>query len=361
MNRIALLWSLLLLFTLNACQTEAPVHTEEIPRLMVSNPIVQDTMITRTYVCQIHGSKHIELRALEQGYLQHILVNEGQTVTVGQSMFKILPNVYEAEFQKMKAEAEIVRIEYQNTKMLADQNVVSSNELALAKAKLNKAMAEVKLAETHLDFTNIKAPFSGIMDRLHVQEGSLLEEGELLTTLSDNKHMWVYFNVPEVEYLDYITKKKSQTDQRVNLQMANGQIFAHSGTVSTIEGEFNPETGNIQFRADFPNPDKILRHGETGNILMHLPVQNALIIPQKATFEILDEKYVYVVTSENRLQQKRIEVAEELPHLYIIRSGLSPTDKVLLEGLRRVKNGQEIKVNLQTPAQMMSDLALDAE
>lgn len=207
MNRIALLWSLLLLFTLNACQTEAPVHTEEIPRLMVSNPIVQDTMITRTYVCQIHGSKHIELRALEQGYLQHILVNEGQTVTVGQSMFKILPNVYEAEFQKMKAEAEIVRIEYQNTKMLADQNVVSSNELALAKAKLNKAMAEVKLAETHLDFTNIKAPFSGIMDRLHVQEGSLLEEGELLTTLSDNKHMWVYFNVPEVEYLDYITKK----------------------------------------------------------------------------------------------------------------------------------------------------------
>lgn len=361
MNRIAFLIGLLLLLTLEACQTETHVTHEEIPRLLVSKPVVRDTTITRTYVCQIHASKHIELRALEQGYLQHISVVEGQTVTAGQPMFKILPNVYEAELQKMKAEAEVVRIEYQNTKLLADQKVVSANELALAKARLDKAMAEVKLAETHLGFTNIKAPFSGIMDRFHVREGSLLEEGELLTTLSDNSHMWVYFNVPEVEYLDYMTKGKSTNARQVELQMANGQTFPHGGKVSTIEGEFNPETGNIQFRADFPNPEKILRHGETGNILMHLPVQNALIIPQKATFEILDERYVYVVNAENKLEQKRIEIAEELPHLYLIRSGLLASDRVLLEGLRRVKNGQKIEVNLQSADQMMADLELEAE
>ncbi|MCB0695389.1 MAG: efflux RND transporter periplasmic adaptor subunit [Saprospiraceae bacterium] len=349
------------LVLLAACQHESHTEHHETPKLQVASPLILDTTVTRSYVCQIHASKHIELRALEQGYLQHISVDEGQSVTAGQPMFKILPNVYEAELLKTKAEADVARIEYQNTKMLADQKVVSQNELALAKARLDKAMAEVKLAETHLGFTNINAPFTGIMDRLHVREGSLLEEGELLTTLSDNSHMWVYFNVPEVEYLDYMAKGKTTNAQKVNLQMANGQIFPHGGKVSTIEGEFNPETGNIQFRADFPNPDKLLRHGETGNILMHLPVRNALIIPQKATFEILDEKYVYVVNAENKLEQKRIEIAEELPHLYIIRSGLKAGDRVLLEGLRRVKNGEEIEVNLLTSEQMLAGLELDAE
>ncbi|MCB0695626.1 MAG: efflux RND transporter periplasmic adaptor subunit [Saprospiraceae bacterium] len=359
MKNFILLFGSFILFW--SCQTEHAAEHHETPRLQVATPLVIDTTVTRSYVCQIHASKHIELRALEQGYLQHISVDEGQTVTAGQPMFKILPNVYEAELMKTKAEAEMVRIEYQNTKMLADQKVVSANELALAKAKLDKALAEVKLAETHLGFTNIMAPFTGIMDKLHVREGSLLEEGELLTTLSDNSHMWVYFNVPEAEYLDYVTKGKTTNAQQVELQMANGQVFPHSGKVSTIEGEFNPETGNIQFRADFPNPEKILRHGETGNILMHLPARNALIIPQKATFEILDEKYVYIVNAENRLEQKRVEIAEELPHLYIIRSGVGPKDRILLEGLRRVKNGQEIEVNLQSPDQMLSELELDAE
>ncbi len=194
---------------------------EEILKLEVTTPYIKDTLITKDYVCQIHASKRIELRALEKGYLQKVFVDEGQTVTKGQAMFKIMPNVYNADLKKMKAEAEVTQIEYKNTKLLADKNIVSKNELALAKAKLDKANAEVSLAKTHLGFTNVNAPFNGIMDRLHVRVGSLLDEGELLTTLTDNSKMWVYFNVPEAEYLDYISNKDDVNQKQVQLKLAN--------------------------------------------------------------------------------------------------------------------------------------------
>src|SRR5688572_29279702 len=121
------------------------------------------------------------------------------------------------------------------------------------------------------------------MDHFQVRLGSLLDEGDLLTTLSDNSEMWVYFNVPEAEYLDYRSNQAGHNMSKVRLQMANHQLFPQAGVVKTIEADFNNETGNIAFRATFPNPDRLLRHGETGNILMDIPMSNAMLIPQKAT------------------------------------------------------------------------------
>jgi len=249
---------------------------------------------------------------------------------------------------------------------LAEKNIVSANELALAKAKLDKAYAEVKLADTHLGFTNINAPFGGIMDHLNARNGSLVNEGDLLTTLSDISKMWVYFNVPEAEYLDYKANKGNQSQAgqsqtKVQLRMANGEVFDQTGVVETIEADFDNKTGNIEFRATFPNPNKVLRHGQTGNILMAKPYKNALMIPQKATFEILDKTYVYVVGKDNKLEQRLITVAAEQPHVFIVKSGLKDTDKILLEGLRRVHGGEEIEVNYQAPEKVMASLNLYAE
>jgi membrane fusion protein (multidrug efflux system) len=300
--------------------------------------------------------QHIELRALERGYLQNIYVDEGQAVKKGQLMFQIMPMVYEAEMEKAKAEVNFVEIEYSNTKNLADSGIVSSNELALSNAKLNKAKAELSLAKAHLDFTTIHAPFNGIMDRFQVRLGSLLDEGELLTTLSDNSKMWVYFNVPETEYLDYVSRVKPEKQQEVVLQMANNKLFEHKGVVETIEADFNNETGNIAFRAVFPNPKGILRHGETGNILMPIPLMNALLIPQKATFEILDKRYVFVVDKKNRIQTREITIGTELPHLYVITEGLHEDDKILVEGLRKVKNKQRIEYVFHSHDSIVADM-----
>src|SRR5215510_11989579 len=153
-----------------------PKHEEkkEAVKFLVTSPLKKDTTTTRQYVCQIRAIQDIELRALERGYLQKIYVDEGKNVRQGQQMFQIMPLIYQAELEKSKAEANFAEIEYLNTKALADSNVVSQNELALAKAKLNKANAELALAQTHLQFTQIKAPFDGIMDRFYARQGSLL-------------------------------------------------------------------------------------------------------------------------------------------------------------------------------------------
>jgi len=344
---------------LGGCHAPETETQEETPRLEVTSPLRKDATLTKEYVSQIHAFRHIELRALEKGYLQDTLVDEGQMVEQGAAMFRIMPNVYQAELEMAKAEASVARIEYQNTKALADKNIVSANELALAKAHLEKAEAEVNLAQTHLDFTNVSAPFSGMMDHLEVRKGSLVDEGELLTTLADLSKMWVYFNVPEAEYLDY--KFNGMVSPKVKLKLANGRVFDQEGSIETIEADFDNTTGNIEFRATFPNPQQILRHGQTGNILMELPYLNAQVIPQKATFEVLDKTYVYVVNEENKLEQREITIAAELPHLFILSKGLEDDDKVLIEGLRRVVNGQEIHVNLRQPADVLSQLDLYAE
>ena len=362
-KRILLLMSLCTMVLYTGCESEKKDegHHALETKFQVTSPVRKDTLQTLNYVCQIKSTRHIELRALEEGYLEEIYVDEGQLVKRGQKMFKIMPMLYEAELKKAQAEARVAEIEYLNAKSLADQDIISQNELALAEAHFNKAKAEVALAETHLSFTLIKAPFDGIMNRLEAREGSLLEEGELLTSLSDNSKMWVYFNVPEAEYLDFQTNTKKGDMANVHLLMANGKIFSESGKVETIEGEFNNETGNIAFRATFPNPNSLLRHGETGTILMTVPLDDSLIIPQKSTFEILDKRYVYVIDHENRVRSRQISVLAELPHLFVVDGGLAEDDKILLEGLRLVRENDEISYDFVEPITAISTLGLYAE
>jgi membrane fusion protein (multidrug efflux system) len=271
-----------------------------------------------------------------------------------------MPSLLSAEVNKAKAEADFALIEYRNTKALADSNVVSKNELALAKANLAKARAQLELAQAHLGFTQIKAPFTGIMDRFQVRLGSLVEEGELLTTLSDNSKMWVYFNVPEAEYLEYKTRNKLGQKSLVQLKMANNQLFDQPGKIETIEADFNNETGNISFRATFMNPKGLLRHGETGNVLMTVPLKNALIIPQKATYEVLEKKYVFVIDQHNVVHQREIKILAEMPDLFVVK-GLKPKERILLEGIRKVSNGQKIKYSYQKPQRVISGLKVYVE
>lgn len=355
MRNYLILAGLSILLCNTGCKSDHEQKEEEV-KFLVTSPLLKDTSIAKEYVCQIHSISHIELRSVERGYLQNIYVDEGQFVKKGTLLFQIMPLVYQAELQKSQAEAEFAEIEYQNTKSLADSNIVSKNELALAKAHLNKAKAELALAQTHLNFTDIHAPFDGIVGLFHVRLGSLIDEGELLSTLSDNSKMWVYFNVPEVEYLDYITKVKSDNHLQVQLKMANGEGFEFPGIVETIESDFNNETGNIAFRATFPNPKGILRHGETGNVLVPVFYKNAVIIPQKATFDVLDKKFVYVLNEKNVLKSVRITVLQEMPHLYVIAGGLTAKDKILLEGLGKVKDDQKIESEFVSFEKAMSDL-----
>lgn len=344
-----------------ACSGKHEAAQEEHLKFVATSPLKTDTTITRNYVAQVKAIQHIELRALEKGYLEKIYVDEGQAVKKGQLMFQIMPLVYRAELEKAKAEVEIVSIEYKNTKQLFEKAVVSANELAMAKAKLDKAKAELQLAATHLQFTEIHAPFDGIMDHFQVRLGSLVNEGDLLTTLSDNSQMWVYFNVPEAEYLNYKQHLSTENFHNVNLLMANNSVFEYPGQVKTIEADFNNETGNIAFRATFPNPKRLLRHGETGNIQMPIPIKNALIIPQKATFEVLEKKYVFVIDAKGQVHAREVTVGFEMPDLYVLQSGVKPDEKILLEGIRKVKEGETIQYQYKAPKEVLPTLNVYVE
>lgn len=360
MRKILIFICLVLIVFMSCKHNQIENKTEA--NFVVTKPVKKDTIIYKEYVCQIRSIQHIEVRAIEKGYLQHIYVDEGQLIKKGQLMFQIMPLIYDAEMRKAQAEVNFADIEFNTTKNLADSNIVSKNELAFAKAKLDKAKAELSLAKAHLGFTTIRAPFNGIMDRFNVRIGSLLDEGELLTSLSDNSKMWVYFNVPEAEYLDYIMHVKSDKPLRVTLQMANKQLFEQAGIVETIEADFNNETGNIAFRAAFPNIKGILKHGETGNILMPVYLKNALLIPQKSAFEILDKKYVYVVDANGIIQSRQISTGVEMPHIYTVVDGLKEGDNILVEGLRKVKNKQHITYDFCDQQKIWNELsALHAE
>lgn len=339
-------------------------HAEEHvarPRYAATTPLRSDTSLTREFVAQVRAMQHIEVRALQKGYLQATYVDEGQHVKKGAKLFQLLPIIYQAEVGKATAEAALSEVEYRNTKLLADKSVVSPNELAVAKAKLDKAKAQVTLAGAERSLTELRAPFDGLTGRFQVRLGSLVSEGDLLTTLSDNSTMWVYFNVSEAEYLRYKSQPPGAQPVDVRLLLANGEVFAHAGKVETIEADFNSETGNVAFRAAFPNPDGLLRHGETGKVLMTIPLKSALLIPQKAAFEVLDKRFVFVVDEAGVARARPITVASELPQTYVVASGLTERDTILVDGLRKVRDGAQVDVDVRPADEVMKHLEVPAE
>lgn len=341
--------------------SEHEVH-EHHHKIVVTSPVADDVTTTQQYVCRINSCRHIEVRALESGYLEKISVNEGQAVQEGDLLFKILPTLYKARLDTDLAEAQQAEIELTNSQKLFAQRIVSNQDVALAQAKFAKAQAKVQLARAELNFTDVKAPFSGIVDRQYMQLGSLVEEGDMLTTLSDNSLMWVYFNVPEARYLEYMENlNQPQDGLKIELRLANGNTFDQLGKIGAIEAEFNNQTGNIPFRADFPNPERLLRHGQTGTVLISRVQHGALIIPQRAVFEILAKRYVYVVDDEGVVHQREIEIANELEDIFLLKKGLDGNEKIVLEGTRQVRDGDKVEYEFQPPEEVLSHLKHHAE
>jgi membrane fusion protein (multidrug efflux system) len=332
-------------------KNEEEVHHEP-HKIVVTSPQAKAVTITQEYVCQIHSRRHISIRALEDGYLEAIPIREGQAVKKGDLMFKVRPILYEARLAAEVAERNFVRMELENTRQLFGRQGVSEKEVKLFEAKLAKAQAKVDLAEAELNFATVRAPFDGIVDRLIEQEGSLVKEGDPLTTLSDNSVMWVYFNVPEARYLEYMAELGQNKDStKIELELANHLSFPQDGKIGAIEANFNNETGNIAFRADFPNPDSLLRHGQTGKVKINRILNDAIVIPQRATFENLAKRYVYIVDKDDVVHQQEIVIQNELEDLYVLKSGPSVKDHIIVEVEAEFRSPEQIIANLKYKAE----------
>ncbi|WP_051359998.1 efflux RND transporter periplasmic adaptor subunit [Adhaeribacter aquaticus] len=359
---------LLLITSCSANKKEATQVKEKFP---ITQPLVLDTVYTKEYVAEIQSIQNVEIRAKIPGFIEKIHVDEGKSVQAGQLLFTISNHTYRQNLHKTNAqlksaiaEAKFAAVELKNTKELVRKNIVSKTELEKAEAKLEaiqakmeEARSAVATAKLNLEFTQVRAPFSGGINRIPNKSGSLVEEGSLLTTISNNLEVFAYFHVSEKEYLDFIESKEINKNKEVTLVLANNNVFPQPGKIETVEGEIDRSTGNLAFRARFANPQQLLKHGSSGKIRLEIKLANALIIPQKATFDIQDKTFVYVVDHNNIVRLRTIVPKLRLPHLYVVASGLSPQDKILYEGLQRVKEGEKINTEFVPQTTMPQLLA----
>jgi len=359
---------------LYGCRSEQKVK-EEIPEYPVTQIVNRDTILYKEYVGDIHALRNVEIRARVQGYLDHIYVDEGQEVKQGQALFRINDEEYQAalaqakaSLNNMQAEATAMQLEVDRVKLLVEKNVVSETELRLARAKYQSAQAKVEEAISavshagiRLSHTFIRAPFDGVIDRIPFKIGSLIDEGTLLTTVSDTHSMHVYFKVSESEYLQYVQSRRADREDEVQLILADGSIHAYKGKVETMEGEFETTTGTIAFRARFANPDKMLKHGSSGKVRLATEINDALILPQKATFEIQDRTYVFLVDSKNHVKMHPFTPQTRFSHFYIVESGLKAGDRIIYEGIQNVRDGITIKPAPVAMEQLLADKHRDKQ
>lgn len=324
------------------------------------------------YVAQIHAVQNVEIRARVEGYLEAILVDEGITVTKGQALFQINQEEYQAELNRAnanlksaEAETKSAEVELERVKLLVEKNVIAKTELDLAEAKLEIAKAKIEQAKADkiaasvkLANTYIRSPFNGIIDRIPFKIGSLISEGSLLTSISDIESVNAYFKVSEVEYLKYFNNKENDSlmNSKVQLILADGTVYPFNGKIETMETEFEIGTGSLAVRAKFKNPDKVLKHGSTGKIVINEVLRNSVIIPQKSTLEIQDKNYVFLLDNNNMLIMKSFKPAQRYGDFYIVSEGLKAGDKIVYEGVQRLKEGKVIQPSMIDTKEILKEL-----
>lgn len=345
----------LIISVLSACNRESALTAVE--TFPVISPIEKDTVQQHEYVAEINAIQYVEIRSRVKGYIEKVHVDEGQVVKKDQPLFSISNKKFEQELQKAEAilktaiaELKTAEVELTNTKMLAEKNIVSSTALELSKVQVDAMKARVEEAEamradaaTYLALATIRAPFGGVINRIPYKVGSIVEEGGMLTTLSDNSEVFAYFNLSETDYLDYQQNSSGANKSTlVNLMLSNNTVYTHKGKIEAIESEIDATTGNIAFRARFPNPEQLLKHGASGKVIVQQALTNTLMIPQQSTFEIQDQVYVFVVTKDSTLRQRNIVPKMRIPHYFLVESGLSPDERILFEGVQGVRDGDKI-------------------
>lgn len=342
-----------------SCGTDKKVESKKTDKIPVVSIIEKDIKLDKFYVSDIQAIQNVEIRSRISGFLERIHVDEGQYVKKGQVLFTISGEEYRAVVEEataavnsMIADANTVELEVEKVKLLVDKKIVSATELAVASARLRAMNAKVEEeratlahARARLSYTTIRAPYDGVVDRIPLKVGSLLEEGTLITTVSDITSVFAYFNISENEYLDYLRSKPADTAEDgniVRLILSDGQEYTHVGRIETVVSEFNENTGSIAFRARFPNTQFLLKHGASGKVKLSSDMDDALMIPQKAVFEIQDKNYVYVLDKENKVHMRNFVPKTRFGKFYIVQSGLREGDKIVYEGIQDMRDGMEV-------------------
>ena len=356
-------------------QREKVVHTTKTPITRLTPTSIE---FQQSYVADVQAIQFVEVKPKVEGFVQQILVDEGEKVQKGQPLFRLSSEEYsvsvkeaQANYKQSEAELQMAEYEAERIERLVKKNILSKIRLdqvmtqkEVARMKVEQAKSQLQRAQTNYSYTTVTSPFDGYIDRIPYKVGSLVTPESLLTTVSDVSEIFAYYKVNESEYLKFkraqLRGEQLPEMNNIELILPDGSVYPHKGRVETVEGDFERGTGSIAFRVRFPNPDGLLKHGVTGKVRMMTKMSDVYLVPQKSTFEIQDFTYVYVVDKEGIVKVRSFQPLQRYEKFYITED-LEPDTYIVYEGIQSVKDGMEIHPDTISFQQIMQGITLDKD
>ncbi|MFZ2284300.1 MAG: efflux RND transporter periplasmic adaptor subunit [Lutibacter sp.] len=355
-NSIKAILTILLVVIFVGCKNEQPQKQATGPMpFKVQTVKKQDVVVYQQFSANLEGQQNVEIRPKVTGFIQKIYIDEGQIVKKGQLLFKLETASLSQDASAEKAKVNAAQVEVDRLIPLVERNIISSVQLETAKANLAQAKSNYNSIIANINYANITSPVNGVVGSLPFKEGSLVSGtmAEPLTTVSDTKNMRAYFSMNEKELLDFSRTFKGNTMQEkinniaeVSLILVDNSKYEYPGKIETINGLINKRTGSTEFRAAFQNPEGILRSGGSGIVQIPFTEKNIILVPQVAVFEVQGKKIVYLVGKDKKVESRVIDTKGTMDLDFIVSSGIEEGDLLVVEGVSKLTEGQEIIPNI---------------
>ncbi|MEL7834765.1 efflux RND transporter periplasmic adaptor subunit [Fodinibius sp. Rm-B-1B1-1] len=362
------------LFMVSCGETNQQQGQQQVEQYSVLELQPRSIELKSSYPATLEGKQTVEVRPRVPGYITEMHVDEGDLVSKGQVLFTLNNEEYKQEVRSAKADIQAAKArvstaedEVERQQNLVDKEIVSQyqlqsakNELESNQAALAQAESRLKNAEVNLGYTQVKSPVNGIIGTIPYRIGSLVNSSisQPMTVVSDISEVYAYFSMSERELLEMAqtvsddggnktVQQRVAEMPEVNLLLADNTKYEHQGTLKLASGLIDRETGSASFRATFPNPQEILRSGGSGNVEIPFNQDSAIVIPKKATYEIQNKRFAYVVTDSNTIESREVSVLPvDTKQLFVVDEGLSEGGRIIASGIGQLDDGMTIKPNL---------------
>ncbi|WP_373519264.1 efflux RND transporter periplasmic adaptor subunit [Pricia sp.] len=327
---------------------------QQTPYFSVTEIPLKTVTAFTTYPSSIEGIVNSEVRAKVSGYITQVLVDEGQKVRRGQTLFKLETQSLNQDAAAAEANVNAAQVEVDKLKPLVEKNIISEVQIETAKAQLQQAKSNYSSIAANIGYANIKSPVDGYVGEIRLRKGSLVSPGNQtpLTTVSDISRVYAYFSMNERDYISFLRNAEGEGISeiiknlpKVQLVLPDGSEYEEEGTIETINSQVSSTTGAVSFRAVFDNPDRLLTNGNSGKIKVPKIYEDAVVVPKTATFERQGSTYVYKVGQDSMATAAQIDVEKEVDNLYVVSSGLKKDDRIVGKGVAKLSG--ETKINPQ--------------
>jgi len=331
---------------------QAAAGAQQMPQLPVITVPTKTVTAYTSYPTSIEGIVNSEVRAKISGYITDVLVDEGQEVKKGQTLFKLETQSLNQDADAAKASVNAAQVEVDKLKPLVEKDIISNVQLETAKAQLQQAKSSYNSINANINYANIKSPVDGYVGSIRLRKGNLISPSDQmpLTTVSDISKVYAYFSMNEKDYFDFIRdvegktiKEKIKNIPEVTLILANNDEYEQKGKIETINSQVNANTGSIQFRAIFDNPAQVLTNGNSGTIKIPKTYKDAVVVPKASTFERQGSTFAYLLGQDSTAVAEQFKSKGEVDNLYVIESGLEEGDRIVAKGLAKLRGETKIK------------------